>query len=39
MDIIELGIKVWAFMQIFGAILGVIALTTLIIIYIKKQKS
>ena len=39
MDIIELGIKIWAMGQIVGAIAGGVALMALIIIYIKAIKS
>ena len=39
MDIIELGIKIWAIGQIVGVIAGSIALIALIIIYIKAIKS
>ena len=39
MDIIELGVRVWAFMQVFGAVLGVVAVIAIIIIYIREKRN
>lgn len=39
MDVVELGIKIWAVMQIVGVVLGGIGITGAIILYaIEKKK-
>ena len=38
MDVVELGIKFWAVMQIYGAAVGIMGLIGAIVIYIKGRK-
>lgn len=38
MDVVELGIKIWAVMQIVGVVLGGVSIIGLIALYIVEKK-